>query len=317
MPTQCRQLPAISPLDLPAFAGIPGSTKIDRIGEIEDSDIAVDMEDEQGTVPDLAEEDLIEVDDGETLVGLPSQWSDTITGASKAVSERTEKGYQRLVDACMSFLISKNLIKTKEEFLCKSPPQDSARFIIAWIMNECDSCNLDGSNKSSSTIRSGYTHAQKMRAAMTYAFGRLYGCGNRSWQMDESQGVMVGNPSISTEVSNYMLALHRRKVQGGETSTSARAMTPGMMEKLYDFNHQAELWEVGKCAPNSRNAGSWGGPFHRRLVQAVYTISYLCLLRIDEVLKIRREHIKLEEEGKVTLTLPFRKTHQFGGKYFM
>ncbi|KAF8804859.1 hypothetical protein BYT27DRAFT_7106072 [Phlegmacium glaucopus] len=82
------------------------------------------MEDEQGTVPDLAEEDLTEVD--ERLVGLPSQWSDTITGASKAVSERTEKGYQRLVDACMSFLISKNLIKTKEEFLCKSPPQDSA-----------------------------------------------------------------------------------------------------------------------------------------------------------------------------------------------
>jgi len=51
-----------------------------------------------------------------------------------------------------------------------------------------------------------------MRAAMTYAFGRLYSCGNRSWQMDESRGVMVGNPSISTEVSDYMLALHRRKV---------------------------------------------------------------------------------------------------------
>jgi len=52
-----------------------------------------------------------------------------------------------------------------------------------------------------------------MRAAMTYAFGRLYGCGNRSWQMDEFRGVMVGNPSISTEVSDYMLALHRRKVR--------------------------------------------------------------------------------------------------------
>ena len=88
------------------------------------------------------------------------------------------------------------------------------------------------------------------------------------------------------------------------------------MEKLYDFNHQSELWEVGKCAPNSRNAGSWGGPLHRRLVQAVYTISFSCLLRIDEVLKIRREHIRLEEDGKVILTLPFRKTHQFGGKYF-
>jgi len=80
------------------------------------------------------------------------------------------------------------------------------------------------------------------------------------------------------------------------------------MEKLYDFNHQAELWEVRKCALNSRNAGSWGGPFHRRLDQAVYTISFLCLLCIDEVLKICREHIRLEENGKVTLTLPFHKT---------
>ena len=52
-----------------------------------------------------------------------------------------------------------------------------------------------------------------MRAAMTYAFGRLYGCGNRSWQLDESREVMVGNPSISDEVSNYMLALRRRKVR--------------------------------------------------------------------------------------------------------
>jgi len=52
-----------------------------------------------------------------------------------------------------------------------------------------------------------------MRAAMTYAFGRLYGCGNQSWQMDEFRGVMVGNPSISTEVSDYMLTLHRHKVR--------------------------------------------------------------------------------------------------------
>jgi len=88
------------------------------------------------------------------------------------------------------------------------------------------------------------------------------------------------------------------------------------MEKLYDFNHQAELWEVRKCAPNSQNASLWGGPFHRQLVQAVYPISFLCLLRIDEVLKICREHIRLEENGKVTLTLPFRKTHQFGGECF-
>jgi len=94
MPTQL-QLPAMSPLDLPAFSGIPCSTKTNTRGEIEDNNITVDMEDKQGTVPDLAAEDLLEVDDGTRPVGLPSQWSNTITGASKAVSERTDKDYQR------------------------------------------------------------------------------------------------------------------------------------------------------------------------------------------------------------------------------
>jgi hypothetical protein len=82
--------------DLPlAFAGIPHSTEFSRRGEIEENDIAMDMEDEQGTVPDLSMEDLIEVNDGGGASGLPPQWSNTITGASKAVSERTDKDYQR------------------------------------------------------------------------------------------------------------------------------------------------------------------------------------------------------------------------------
>lgn len=87
--------PPLSPLDLPAFAGVPSFTEIGRRGEIEDNDIAMDMEDEQGTVPDLSTEDIIEDDDREGLGGLPPQWSNTITGASKAVSERTDKDYQR------------------------------------------------------------------------------------------------------------------------------------------------------------------------------------------------------------------------------
>lgn len=58
----------------------------------------------------------------------------------------------------------------------------------------------------------------------------------------------------------------------------------------------------------------WGGGMTRRALQAIYTIAFLCLLRSDEVLKIRREHVVLEEDDSITLTLPFRKTHQDGGK---
>ena len=99
------------------------------------------------------------------------------------------------------------------------------------------------------------------------------------------------------------------------------------MEKLYDFNHQPEnwtlppQWEPGtrqlpitiSTPESSLRPQPCGGPLHRRALQAVYTIAFLCLLRIDKVLKIRVEHIEWYND-KMVLSLPFRKTHQFGGE---
>lgn len=58
----------------------------------------------------------------------------------------------------------------------------------------------------------------------------------------------------------------------------------------------------------------WGGPCTLRMLWAVYTLSFLCLLRSDEVLKIHMDHLEFSEDGRtITLRLPFRKTAQFGG----
>jgi integrase len=123
------------------------------------------------------------------------------------------------------------------------------------------------------------------------------------------------------------------QVKEGETTTSARAITPvsismstvvwiyltlflkDIMEKLYDFNHLPEYWGRRDDQSNmdKRSIHNWGGPLARRVAQAIYTVMFVCLLRVDEVLKIKTEHIVFEDK-KVTLTLPFRKTHQFGGK---
>jgi hypothetical protein len=82
-----------------------------------------------------------------------------------------------------------------------------------------------------------------------------------------------------------------------------------------------------QATPNVRPAGAgrdrnpesihqWGGPMTRRALHAVYTLAFICLLRSDEVLKIRRQDLELvkEDDGTVymVLTLPFRKTHQDG-----
>ncbi|KAJ3803644.1 hypothetical protein F5876DRAFT_54272, partial [Lentinula aff. lateritia] len=93
----------------------------------------------------------------------------------------------------------------------------------------CDSLNLDGSIKDPKEIRNGYTHAQKIRAAFTYGFNRIAGLGLATWEHSEVTGQMKGNPSVSSLVSSYMVSLRRRKVQGGEAATSARAITPVCM----------------------------------------------------------------------------------------
>jgi hypothetical protein len=102
------------------------------------------------------------------------------------------------------------------------------------------------------------------------------------------------------------------------------------MKKLYDFNHQPELWgtinkdgnfisppPLSKDHPNAWNGK--GGARARRALQAMYTIAFICLLRSDEVLKINRTHITYLDDGTdgIILTLPFRKTHQGGGVLFL
>ncbi|KAG2032395.1 DNA breaking-rejoining enzyme [Suillus americanus] len=119
--------------------------------------------------------------------------------------------------------------------------------------------------------RGTYGHAQKMRASMTYAFGKLCGLGNMHWhESNAGDGTMVGNPSISVEVSLFMCSLRRRKVQAGEVANSAHAIT---------------------------------------LLQAAYTVAFLCMLWFDEVLKIQ-VHDLCVEKNRVVLYLPFQKTHQ-------
>ena len=56
-----------------------------------------------------------------------------------------------------------------------------------------------------------------------------------------------------------------------------------------------------------------GEPLTRQALHAIFTIAFICMLRSDEVLKIWMEHMEILPT-KVTLTLPFRKTHQFGDK---
>jgi len=83
------------------------------------------------------------------------------------------------------------------------------------LYHRCDTIGLDGKPVPLNSPRGSFTHAQKLRASMTYAFGRIYGIGSQAWQRStNANGTVskIGNPSISEEVSRYLLSLRRRKV---------------------------------------------------------------------------------------------------------
>lgn len=92
----------------------------------------------------------------------------------------------------------------------------------------------------------------------------------------------------------------------------------GILEDLYDFNHRPEHWDMPDNSMLTRqdrsNIHQWGSPLHRRVVEAICKIAFLCMLRVDEVLKIEMHHMVIKKD-RITLTLPFRKTHQFGGEF--
>jgi len=113
--------------------------------------------------------------------------------------------------------------------------------------SSCDEVLLDSKYRPATQRRDSYKHAQKMCAVMTYTFGRTFGLGSLPWQLNEVTRKMSGNPSVSEAVSLYMMSLRNRKVGpndiwcsftsilmhncacqvcAGETSTSARAISP-------------------------------------------------------------------------------------------
>ncbi|KAJ7602151.1 hypothetical protein FB45DRAFT_761277 [Roridomyces roridus] len=251
--------------------------------------------------------------------------------ASKGVTEDTDKEYKRqvsihlaiarltdfrLMNKCREYLISVKLIKPGDAFFTKNPGDLTPLCICLWIMSECDEINPDGTAKPHTETRNGYVHAQKMRAAMTYAFGRIHGLGSLTWHRSEVSGRMMGNPSVSDTVAIYMTSLRRRKVRAGQTATSSRAITAEIIRELYNYNHQPDVGDIKSYTPGRRSAPKkdheWAGGRMRRLLQCTYVLAFLCLLRFDEVLKIRLEDIQFVTPTCVKLTLPFRKTHQFG-----
>ncbi|KAI5894817.1 uncharacterized protein SCHCODRAFT_02495082, partial [Schizophyllum commune H4-8] len=204
----------------------------------------------------------------------------------------------------------------------------------------CDRLNIDGTVKPASENTHSWGQAQKMHASATYSWGHICGLGTLPWHENDA-GEMIGNPSISPIVSRYMVSLRKRKTRAGEVATSARALTAVRSHfRIAQFSFvltdlgQDNSWELyhlnmdeGKFPLNAAYTGptrrgtndekeNWAGGKQRRMLNCIYIIAFLCLLRSDEVLNLRVEDIERDkfDDDKWTLHLNFRKTAQYGSE---
>ncbi|KAJ3530099.1 hypothetical protein NM688_g7757 [Phlebia brevispora] len=239
--------------------------------------------------------------------------------SSQYIVESTRRDYERYFNDFLRFCETIGFVESAQvlrlEFEKGYIQADVPTWIAYWIMDKCDKIDLVTGEITPLAARPGYGTAQKMRASMSHKFGREYGRGNQVWCESPVQpGTYIGNPSLSTTVSQYM-------IHDGEVVTSARAIDEHILKKLYDFNMDEERFpkDLNDDAPRKRGKSAEGWVANRSLrlmLTLMYLIAFLCLLRFDEVLRIRWEFIKLEPlpggAFRLKISLPFRKTHQTG-----
>ena len=92
----------------------------------------------------------------------------------------------------------------------QSPDEETPKVIAAWIFRKCE--KKDPQNPMTLKCEGAtFSHALKMRAAMSYHYAQDEGRGSDKWHQDSS-GNWLGNPALSYTVSRYMISLQRRKV---------------------------------------------------------------------------------------------------------
>jgi hypothetical protein len=97
---------------------------------------------------------------------------------------------------------------------------------------------------------------------------------------------------------------------------SVRSITLDILQKLHAKNSSYEVQSLARIRHKDNiETSEWAGARQRRMLQCIYSIAFLCLLRFDEVLRIQLKDIEVVDKlkGQIKLTLPFRKTHQYGG----
>lgn len=127
----------------------------------------------------------------------------------------------------------------------------------------------------------------------------VYGC------TQKKKGMCVSKASCQ----RFDCYMHNQHQNGENTTMSSRALTSQDIREMWEFNQK------NPASMLSSPEKQWGRERTRCLVHAIITISFVCLLRVEETLSLRHEDIEVLESGKcLSITLRKRKTNQFGGE---
>lgn len=97
-----------------------------------------------------------------------------------------------------------------------------------------------------------------------------------------------------------------------------KAITAQKLQELFEFNMEVPFSShLNRLESTKSGDRLWGGGRQRMMMSLIYAISFLCFLRMDEVLRIELRHFRFNglQHGQTELTLDFRKTNQGGGRF--
>ncbi|KAJ7168719.1 hypothetical protein C8R46DRAFT_1218107 [Mycena filopes] len=236
-----------------------------------------------------------------------------IRGISKRLSTGSVLGYEGEARRFLNFCVDKKLVTTAAEVF-ERPHPHVHYFFIKYVNHHCDTVFLNGDEKPTNLEVKSHATAERMRAAVLYTYAMIHLRGKKPWQASQTTpGAMEGNPIICDVVADFMISMRRRKAKAGQSSTSSKAMTPEILEQLYNYFTDLPADDEHWCH------------IHQHLQShLIDVISFQCMFRSADALRLRFSDMRLfsersPEDGqeritKLEIDLHTSKTRQFGGE---
>lgn len=192
-----------------------------------------------------------------------------------------------------------NIDPTSQRLDKEGPAAKYPEYLRAYLMYLGEPSSVVIPNTQIHCLGRKFASVMAARAAFSSYFGRLKDSFKAlEWSWNPSLKLWAGNPALNPIVGDYYKALKRNVSSRGEMPESVKSTTKEDLRILYNqmVNTKDKLQPV------------------RKAFYCYFLFSFLCLLRVNEMLELRIDdtYIRYQTADRVHLRIQPRKT---GGKY--